>query len=179
MDSRDFVQLVGRRAALRYVLAGVAAATMAACSGEGSTSVKSQTLGAFLKGSWKFEAEDSAGVRIDVAEGGSWMVTGGEADAPWTTEGTWSLDGGRLTVELTEEERAPYVVQEVPDKVEKTLKGSYALSGGLIDDGGQEEGLSKLEISGSKDKMVLTFAGNDGGEEQVATCTRVESPEAP
>ncbi|MEU9463712.1 hypothetical protein ACFVZJ_02400 [Streptomyces sp. NPDC058322] len=175
MDTRDFVRVVGRRAALRYALAGIAAATVAACSGNGSTSVRFQTLGAFLKGSWEFEAENGAGARIVVSEDGRWLMSGGGTDTPWSEEGNWSFEGGRLSVTL--EQRTPYVVHDVPEKVEKALGGRYTLSGGLID--GQDAGYSKMQVSGSNDKVVLTFPEYADDRPRVVTCTRVEAHEAP
>ncbi|MET8576558.1 hypothetical protein [Streptomyces sp. NPDC005012] len=175
MDSRDFVQMVGRRAALRYVLTGVAAAAVAACSGNGSTSVSSQTLGAFLKGSWEFEAENGKGARIDVSEDGRWLMSGGGADTPWSDEGNWSFEGGRLSVAV--EHRAPYVVHDVPENVGKALEGRYTLSRGLIDD--QDAGYSKMQVSGGKDKVVLTFPEYADDGPRVVTCTRVQAHEAP
>lgn len=93
MDTGDFVRVVGRRAALRYALAGIVAATVAACSGNGSTSVRFQTLGAFLKGSWEFEAENGAGARIVVSEDGRWLMSGVGTDTPWSEKGNWSFEG--------------------------------------------------------------------------------------
>ncbi|MFI2412054.1 hypothetical protein [Streptomyces sp. NPDC018947] len=175
MNTRDFVRLVGRRAALRYALAGVAAAAVAACSADGSPSVRSQTMGAFLKGSWDFEAENGAGARIVVSEDGRWLMSGGGTDTPWSEEGNWSFEGGRLSVVL--ERRAPYVVHDVPEEVEKAFGGGYNLSGGLID--GQDAGYSKMQVSGSNDKVVLTFPEYADDGPRVVTCTRVEAPEAP
>ncbi|MFJ8210554.1 hypothetical protein [Streptomyces sp. NPDC096033] len=175
MDARDFVRMVGRRAALRYALAGVAAAAVAACSGKGSPSVTFQTLGSFLKGSWEFEAENGKGARIDVSEDGRWLMSGGGTDTPWSDEGNWSVEGGRLSVAL--ERRAPYVVHDVPAKVDKALGGKYTLSGGLID--GQDAGYSKMQVSGGRDKVVLTFPEYADNGPRVVTCTRVEAHEAP
>ncbi|MEU8543236.1 hypothetical protein AB0C52_25175 [Streptomyces sp. NPDC048717] len=175
MDARDFVRMVGRRAALRYALAGVAGAAVAACSGKGSPSITFQTLGAFLKGSWEFEAENGKGARIDVSEDGRWLMSGGDRDTSWSDEGNWSFEGGRLSVALAR--RAPYVVHDVPEKVEKALGGKYTLSGGLID--GQDEGYSKMQVSGGKDKVVLTFPEYADDRPRVVTCTRVEAHEAP
>ncbi|WP_329390524.1 hypothetical protein [Streptomyces sp. NBC_01716] len=175
MDTEGFVRMVGRRAALRYALAGVAASAVAACSGNGSTSVRSQTLGAFLKGSWQFEAENGKGARIDVSEDGPLLVTGGGTETPWSEEGSWSFEGGRLSV--TFDRRAPYVVHDVPERVEKTIEGRHTLSGGLID--GQDAGYSKMQVSGGKDKLVLTFPEYTDDEPRVVTCVRVETHEAP
>ncbi|MCF3184819.1 hypothetical protein IPZ70_33515 [Streptomyces polychromogenes] len=175
MDPRDFVRMVGRRAALRYALAGVAAAAVAACSGKGSPSVTFHTLGAFLKGSWEFEAENGKGARIHVSEDGRWLMSGGGTDSPWSDEGKWSFEGGRLSVAL--ERRAPYVVHDVPEQVDKALGGKYTLSGGLID--GQDAGYSKMQVSGGRDKVVLTFPEYADDGPRVVTCTRVEAHEAP
>ncbi|MET9887176.1 hypothetical protein ABZZ20_29380 [Streptomyces sp. NPDC006430] len=120
MDTRDVIRLVGRRAALRYGLAGFVAATMAACSRSGdSTSIKFQTLDAFLQGSWDFEAETGDRAKITVSQGGSWVVTGGEVDNPWSEEGTWSLASGNLSMAI--KRRKPYVVHDVPKEVENLL----------------------------------------------------------
>lgn len=175
MNTEGFVRMVGRRAALRYVLAGVVAAATAACSGNGSTSVGSQTLGAFLKGSWEFEAENGEGARIDVSEDGPFLVTGGGTETPWSEEGSWSFEGGRLSV--TFDRRVPYVVHDVPETVEQTIEGKHTLSGGLID--GQDAGYSKMRVSGIKDQVVLTFPEYTDDGPRVVTCVRVEAHEAP
>ncbi|MFB6834022.1 MULTISPECIES: hypothetical protein [Streptomyces] len=178
MDTRDFVGLVGRRAALRYLLAGAAAATLAACSGNGSTSVKGQTLGAFLNGRWYFEAENGSQAQIDVSQDGAWLVTGRDPGDAWSEEGTWSVDGGGLTVG-SPERTTPYLVHSLPDDAAKALQGDYTLTGGLIDGGGQEEGYAKMRVTGDKDKVVLTFPAYDDGAPRVITCTRGTAPEAP
>lgn len=175
MDTRDVIRLVGRRAALRYGLAGFVAATMAACSRSGdSTSIKFQTLDAFLQGSWDFEAETGDRAKITVSQGGSWVATGGEVDNPWSEEGTWSLASGNLSMAINRHK--PYVVHDVPKEVEKVLAGSYTISGGLTDS--QDEGYRRMQVSYSKDKVVLTFPDYvEGGRTRVVTCTR--APEAP
>ncbi|MEU3721510.1 hypothetical protein [Streptomyces sp. NPDC031705] len=175
MNARNFVQVVGRRAALRYALAGFAAAAMAACSGNGSTSVRFHTLGAFMKGSWNFEAENGKGARLDVYEDGRYLVSGGGAGSAWSQEGSWSFEGGQLSVVL--KRRAPYVVHDVPEDVEEALGDRYTLSGGLIS--GQDSGYSKMQVSGGKDKVVLTFPEYEDDGPRVVTCTRLEAPEAP
>lgn len=182
MDARDAVRLVGRRAALRYALAGFAAAALAACSRDGgSTSIKSQTLAAFLQGTWDFRAENGNGAQITVAPGGTWLLTGGGAGSPaWSDEGTWSLEGGRLSTSMTTNlhRRDPHVVQDVPDEAVKALAGTYAVSGGLTDS--QEEGYRKMQVSYSKDTVVLTFPDYvEEGQTRVVTCTRVKRNEAP
>ncbi|MFD6994440.1 hypothetical protein [Streptomyces sp. NPDC059943] len=173
MGTEGFVRVVGRRAALRYTLAGVAAAAVAACSGNGSTSVRSHTLGAFLKGSWQFEAENGMGARIDVSEDGPFLLT--STETAWSEEGSWSFEGGRLSV--TFDQRPPYVVHDVPERVEKTIEGGHTLSGGLID--GQDAGYSKMQVSGGKDKLMLTFPEYTDDGPRVVTCVRVETHEAP
>lgn len=175
MDTRDVIRLVGRRTALRYALAGVVAATVAACSRSGdSTSVKFQTLDAFLQGGWDFEAETGDRAKITVLPGGNWVVMGGEEDNPWREEGTWSLAAGNLSMAI--KQRKPYIVHDLPKDVEKALAGSYTISGGLTDS--QDEGYRKMQVSYSKNKVVLTFPDYvEAGRTRVVTCTRI--PEAP
>ncbi|MGW2471757.1 hypothetical protein [Streptomyces sp. NPDC001665] len=174
MDAHDFVRMVGRRAALRYVLAGVAAAAVSACSGNGSTSVASRTVGAFVKGRWKFSAENGSGGWIDVFDDGQLLVFGGVKN-PWSEEGAWSFKGGRLSA--TVERRAAYVVHDMPEQAERALRGDYTLSGGLIE--GQDAGYAKMRVSGGDDKVVLTFPAYSDEEPRVVTCTRVKPEEAP
>ncbi|KIF04023.1 hypothetical protein PL81_21080 [Streptomyces sp. RSD-27] len=174
MDTRDVIRLMGRRTALRYALAGVVAATMAACSRSGdSTSVKFQTLDAFLQGGWDFEAETGDRAKITVLPGGKWVVTGGEGDNPWSADGTWSLAAGNLSIG---EKHNPYIVHDLPQDAEKALAGSYTISGGLTDS--QDKGYRKMQVSYSKNKVVLTFPDYvEAGRTRVVTCTRI--PEAP
>ncbi|MFE0100654.1 hypothetical protein [Streptomyces sp. NPDC059009] len=174
MGGKDFVRLVGRRAALRYALAGMAAATVAACSGNGSTSVRSQTLSAFLQGTWHFKNEEGEGARVDVLKDGRFRIAGGEPGTEWSGQGTWQFQGGLLSYK-SEEDQAPYVVHEMPEQADKALHGTYTVSGGLIDNGGQEKGYSKMRVTGSKDKVVLTFPRQADGEPRVITCTRATS----
>ncbi|MFJ8210373.1 hypothetical protein [Streptomyces sp. NPDC096033] len=175
MDTRDVICLMGRRTALRYGLAGVVAAALAACSRNGdSTSIKFQTLDAFLQGAWAFEAETGDRAKITVQPGGNWVVTGGEEDNPWSEQGTWSLAAGNLSMAIKRQE--PYIVHDLPKEAEKALAGSYTISGGLTD--GQDKGYRKMQVSYSKNKVVLTFPDYvEAGRTRVVTCTKI--PEAP
>ncbi|MGW6942784.1 hypothetical protein ACWGF3_27825 [Streptomyces xanthophaeus] len=74
--------------------------------------------------------------------------------------------------------RDPNVVQDVPDEAAKALAGTYTVSGGLTDS--QEEGYRKMQVSYSKDTVVLTFPDYvEEGQTRVVTCTRVKRNEAP
>ncbi|MFI7367365.1 hypothetical protein ACIBO4_35040 [Streptomyces sp. NPDC050149] len=177
METRDIIRLVGRRTVLRYAMAGFVAAAVSACSRDGgSTDVRFRTLGAFLEGSWEFEAENGAGARIAVSKEGDWLMTGGGVDSPWSEEGTWALDSGRLSVTMTG--RRPHVVQDVPDDVEKALAGAYTVSGGLTDD--QDRGYRRMRVGRAEGKVMLTFPDERAdGRIRVVTCTRVKTAEAP
>ncbi|MFJ8194102.1 hypothetical protein ACIQ8D_30725 [Streptomyces sp. NPDC096094] len=177
VGSKGFVRLVGRRAALRYGLAGLAAAAVAACSGKGSTDVGSQTLVAFLEGRWEFKGESGKGAWVDVFDDGTYLVFGGDG-SEWSEQGAWEfIKGGGLS--YTSEGRVPYIVRDMPEEAEDALDGSYTVVGGLIDNGGQESGYSRLQVTGTKDEVVLTFPENGEGEPRVITCTRVPGDQAP
>ncbi|GHJ94338.1 hypothetical protein SNE510_38570 [Streptomyces sp. NE5-10] len=130
-------------------MAGVAVATLAACSGDGSTSVKGQTLGAFPDGRWYFEAENGSQARIDVSRDGAWLVTG--RDPGDAEEGSWSVDGGGLTVG-SPERTTPYLVHSLPDDAAKALRGDHILTGGLIDGGGRRRATRGRGSPGTRTK---------------------------
>ncbi|MGH4034023.1 hypothetical protein ACQB60_34400 [Actinomycetota bacterium Odt1-20B] len=133
-----------------------------------------QTLNAFLQGTWNFKNEEGDGARVDVLKDGRFRIAGGEPGAEWSGQGTWQFQDGLLSYKRGED-RAPYVVHEMPEEADKALDGTYSVSGGLIDNGGREEGYVKMKVTGSKDKVVLTFPQQSDGEPRVITCTRAPS----
>ncbi len=172
MRKRDLVGLVGRRAALRYLFAGIAASVVSGC---GSPVEKAIT--AFAEGSWRFTTNTDIEGILTITSDGQWSET------RLGLSGRWEYDASRLTVTMTgvdSEGTEPYRIPSVPEPTKEALSREYSLQGGWAVDLGE-----KVKARRDKDDVVLEFTdfsdGNAGSPEHVEslvfTLTRLK--EAP
>lgn len=174
MNRRDLVALVGRRAALRYLLAGIAASAVSGC---GSPVEKAIT--AYAKGSWRFTTNADFDGVLTITGDGRWSET------RLGLSGRWEYDPSRLriTMDGVDSERArqtPYLIPSVPEPAKEALSREYSLSGGWSSTLGE-----KVKVHRDKETVVLEFEdfsdGNAGSpdhiESLIFTLTRLK--EAP
>ncbi|MFJ4711611.1 hypothetical protein [Streptomyces sp. NPDC088785] len=172
MDRRDLVALVGRRTALRYLLAGIAASAVSGC---GSPVEKAIT--AYAKGSWRFTTNAGFDGTLTITGDGKWSET------RLGLSGRWEYDSSRLTIIMDgvdSEGADPYLIPSVPKPAEEALSREYSMNGGWADSLGQ-----KVKVRRDKEDVVLEFGdfsdGNAGSPEHIEslifTLTRLK--EAP
>ncbi|MFE4309717.1 hypothetical protein ACFQ9H_12905 [Streptomyces sp. NPDC056517] len=172
MRKRDLVGLVGRRAALRYLLAGIAASAVSGC---GSPVEKAVT--AFAEGSWRFTTNTGIEGILTITGDGQWSET------RLGLSGRWEYDVSRLVVTMDGVDSAgaePYRIPSVPEPAEEALSREYSMQGGWAVGLGE-----KVKARRDKDDVVLEFAdfsdGSEGSPEHVEslifTLTRLK--EAP
>ncbi|MFE5296534.1 hypothetical protein [Streptomyces sp. NPDC056632] len=116
-DVRAVTRVVGRRTALRYLALGVGASLVAACKSESTTdgpngitggqpnpapTVTGRALAAFMRGRWTVMAEignEDPATLTAVIDDGTWSLESGDGQS---SKGTWSLAGGRLSLQVPE-----------------------------------------------------------------------------
>lgn len=113
-DVRTVTRVVGRRTAMRYLALGVGASLIAACKGgsgtdgangitggDGQPTVTGRAFAAFMRGRWSVTSEignEDPAAFTAVIDDGVWSLeSGGQS-----TKGTWSLSGGRLSLQVPE-----------------------------------------------------------------------------
>ncbi|MEU0402300.1 hypothetical protein ABZ318_19075 [Streptomyces sp. NPDC006197] len=171
MNRRDLVALVGRRAALRYLLAGIAASAVSGC---GSPVEKAIT--AYARGSWRFTTNTDIDGVLTITGDGTWSET------RLGLSGRWEYDPSRLTIIMdgVDSENAvhhPYRIPSVPEPAEDALSREYSMNGGWSSSLG-----NKVKVRRDKDAVVLEFEdfsdGSEGSPEHVEslifTLTRLE-----
>lgn len=160
MNRRVLVGLVGRRTALRYLLAGMAASVVSGC---GSPVEKAIT--AFAKGSWRFTTNAGFDGVLTITGDGRWSET------RLGLSGRWEYDPSRLTVIMDgiDSEKAvrnPYIIPSVPEPTNDALSREYSMNGGWSSSLGE-----KVKARRDKDAVVLEFEdfsdGNAGSPEHV------------
>ncbi|PWK66704.1 hypothetical protein BCL76_110190 [Streptomyces sp. CG 926] len=150
MNRRGLVALVGRRTALRYLLAGIVATAVSGC---GSPVEKAIT--AYAKGSWIFTTNAGFDGILTITDDGRWSET------RLGLSGRWEYDPSRIriTMDGTDSEGAePYIVPSVPEHAEDALSGDYQLLGGWSLSVGE-----KMKARRDKDSVVLEFADFSDG----------------
>ncbi|MFB8138348.1 hypothetical protein [Streptomyces parvus] len=158
MRKRDLVGLVGRRAALRYLLAGIAASAVSGC---GSPVEKAVT--AFAEGSWRFTTNTGIEGVLTITSDGHWSET------RLGLSGRWEYDVSRLTITMDgvdSEGAEPYSIPSVPEPAREALSREYSMQGGWAAGLGE-----KVKARKDKDDVVLEFAdfsdGSEGSPEHV------------
>lgn len=169
MNRRDLVGLVGRRAALRYLLAGIAASAVSGC---GSPVEKAIT--AYAKGSWRFTTNAGFDGVLTITGDGRWSET------RLGPSGRWEYDPSRLTIIMDgvdSENAEPYIIPSVPEPTKDALSRAYSMNGGWSQSVGD-----KVKARRDKDAVVLEFEGFEDGlagdpehiESLIFTLTRLE-----
>ncbi|MFE9046428.1 hypothetical protein ACFY9F_10130 [Streptomyces sp. NPDC012421] len=160
MRKRDLVGLVGRRTALRYLAAGIAAAAVSGC---GNPVEKAIT--AFAEGSWRFTTNTGIEGTLTITGDGRWSET------RLGLSGRWEYDVSRLTVVMDgvdSDGAEPYLVPSVPEPTAEALSQEYSMKGGWAVGLGE-----KVKARRDKDDVVLEFPdfsdGSEGSPEHVET----------
>ncbi|MDV5149482.1 hypothetical protein R1T08_36535 [Streptomyces sp. SBC-4] len=150
MNRRELVRLVGRRTALRYLLAGIAATAVSGC---GSPVEKAIT--AFAEGSWSFTTNAGFEGVLTITGDGKWSET------RLGLSGRWEYDPARLTITMDgvdSENAEPYIIPMVPEPTDDALSRDYTMNGGWAVSLGQ-----KVQARRDKDAVVLEFADFEDG----------------
>ena len=94
-------RLVGRRTALRYGLIGLASAAFAITTGCGSTSPASQSVAAFVRGTWRVTFDNGSFAETTLTiDDGTYKFADDESD--WAGHsGAWAINGSTLTVDAS------------------------------------------------------------------------------
>ncbi|MFG3013719.1 hypothetical protein ACGFZB_25400 [Streptomyces cinerochromogenes] len=159
MNRRDLVGLAGRRAALRYLPAGLAVSAVSGC---GSPVEKAIT--AFAKGSWRFTTNTDIDGVLTIGDG-TWSET------RLGLSGRWKYAPSRLTiimdgVDSEDAVQNPYLIPSVPKPAKDALSREYSMSGGWSSSLGKQ-----VRVRRDKDAVVLEFGdfsdGNAGSPEHV------------
>lgn len=156
---RFLTHVLGRRETLKYLsiaAVGAAIAPLTGCSGS------TQAFKAFAAGTWNVTCptdEPDLTITLTVDEGGAWSADVKYSDMTASTNGTWSLNGGNLTVTEQESDSTLFLHQDgtgvaftIPDEVDQNeMIASFQWSYGY-------DGL-EVPVAWDKDSQTLTLTG--------------------